>query len=212
MIKNISNRIPPNYSTWQTIELSYQFAKQMIDENIEGDFVECGVAAGNNLAAMSLAGRHGFGFDSFEGIPWAGENDDQQPGMVSKTTNKGLSSSGITVHSKENVELDMKKWGITNYTLIKGWFQDTMPLFPHRPISVLRLDGDLYDSTMTSLIYLYPMLSKGGILIMDDWNLSGCRKAFYDYFGHIKEVLSPRDEEYFLPTEILDYGVKYFRK
>jgi hypothetical protein len=44
------------------------------------------------------------------------------------------------------------------------------------------LDGDIYDSTYIPLKYLWPKLSKGGFLIIDDWNLSGCRKAFYDYF------------------------------
>lgn len=209
IVKNISNRIEPNYSTWQTIELSYNFAKQMIDENIEGDFVECGVAAGNNLAAMCAAGRHGFGFDSFEGIPWAGENDDIQPGMDHKTNNVGLISSGISSHSFENVESDMKKWGIENYTLIKGWFQHTVPLFGQRPISVLRLDGDLYESTLIPLEYLYSMLSVGGILILDDWNLAGCRKAFDYYFDQYYSDLRniPKAKEIYC-----DGNVKYFKK
>lgn len=214
MIKrNISNRIPPNYSSWETIELTYQYAKQMIDENIEGDFVECGVAAGNNLAAMCLAGRHGFGFDSFEGIPWAGDMDDQQPGMAAKTNNKGLESSGITVHSFENVESDMKKWGIENYTLIKGWFQHTVPLFSQRPISVLRLDGDLYESTLIPLQYLYPMLSEGGILIMDDWNLAGYRKAFFDYFKNVNDIIKHTNTILKTPIEIFEHSnVHYFQK
>lgn len=199
--KNISLRIPPNYSTWETIELSYQMAKDMIDKDIPGDWVECGVAAGNNLAAMCAAGRRGFGFDSFQGIPWAGPNDDQQPGMTEIPEIKEGISSGITVHTKANVELDMKKWGIENYILIEGWFKDTIPgqrLI--KEIAILRLDGDLYESTLIPLVELYPLLSKGGILIMDDWNLAGCRKAFEDYFTLDK------------PEMILDNGVTYWRK
>jgi O-methyltransferase len=198
--KNISKIIPPNYSTWQTIELTYQCAKYAIDNNIKGVFVECGVASGNNLAAMALAGREAVGFDSFEGIPWAGVNDDQQPGMRSKVPGKDgiLESSGITVHSMDDVELNFKIWGLTNYRLIKGWFQHTVQDF-NEPISVLRLDGDLYDSTMVCLKHLYPLLSKGGILIMDDWNLAGCRKAFDDYFKKKPEL-------------ILDNNVTYWKK
>lgn len=204
--KAISKIIPPNYSTWETIELSYQCAKYAIDRNIEGHFVECGVAAGNNLAAMCLAGRHGYGFDSFQGIPWAGENDKEQPGIgdIDKSKIGFLESSGITAHTEENVRADMAKYGIKNYTLIKGWFQNTLPglgWMPQNRISVLRLDGDLYDSTFVCLKYLYNSLSKGGILIIDDWNLEGCRKAFEDYFS---------DKE--KPTMIFDNGVTYWMK
>jgi hypothetical protein len=202
--QTISLKIEPNYSTWQTLEITYQCAKYVINNKIEGDFVECGVACGNNLAAMAYAGRHAYGFDSFEGIPWAGKNDDQQPGMNSKVKGKEgiLESSGITVHSFESVEENFERWGIENYTLIKGWFQNTVPLFDApNGISVLRLDGDLYDSTLVCLEHLYPQLSKGGILIMDDWNLAGCRKAFYDYFG---DDLHPRI--------IYNNGVTYWQK
>ena len=202
--KNISNIIPPNYSTWQTIELTYQCAKYAIDNNIEGDFVECGVASGNNLAAMCYAGRHGFGFDSFEGIPWAGPNDEVQPGMRAKVpgTEGLLESSGVTVHSLEDVELNFKIWGLKNYTLVKGWFQNTV-MKHYSKISVLRLDGDLYDSTYVCLLYLYPLLSKGGILIMDDWELLGCQKAFDDYFDGLEEDR---------PEIILENRVTYWRK
>lgn len=198
-----SRTIPPNYSTWQTIELSHQCALKSIREGIPGDFVECGVAAGNNLAAMCLAGRHGYGFDSFQGIPWAGDKDDQQPGIgeVDKDKIGLLETSGVSSHSEENVRLDFEKWGISNYTLVKGWFQDTVKLF-HRPIAVLRLDGDLYESTLICLHHLYPQLSKGGILIIDDWVLPGCKQAFYDYFNETNET----------PEMIFDNGITYWQK
>lgn len=198
--KNRRNPIEPNYSTWQTIDLTYQCAEYAIKNQIEGVFVECGVACGNNLAAMCYAGRHGYGFDSFEGIPWAGERDEQQPGMTHKDKSKEgiLESSGITVHDIDGVRLNFARWGLDNYTLIKGWFQHTVKDFDE-PIAVLRLDGDLYESTKVCLEHLYPLLSEGGILIMDDWNLKGCRDAFFDYF----EVL---------PTKIFDNGITYWKK
>jgi O-methyltransferase len=186
----------------------------MIKEDVPGNWVECGVACGNNLASMCAAGRWGFGFDSFEGIPWAGENDDCQPGLSEKTSNTGLSSSGVTVHSLEDCKLNMARWGIENYTLVKGWFQNTIPLWANRykvdqgdeaveEIAILRLDGDLYDSTLVPLTWFYPLVSKGGIIIMDDWNLAGARKAWNDYFFY-SEIK---------PEEIYwDGNVKYFRK
>jgi hypothetical protein len=198
--RNISLKIEPNYSIWQTIELSYYFAKEAIDNGIKGDVVECGIACGNNFAAMCYAGRHGVGFDSFEGIPWAGDKDDQQPGIGKKTKNTGLSSSGVTVHSLEDTHLNMKRWGIKDYEFVKGWFEETIPTQTVvTEISVLRLDGDLYNSTMIPLIHLYPLLSKGGYLIIDDWNLKGCREAVHDYFkGKLpKEVLRFDNPIYF---------------
>lgn len=198
--KIISKIIPPQYSSWQTIELSYQCAQYAIYNNIEGDFVECGVAAGNNFAAMCFAGRKGVGFDSFVGIPWAGENDDEQPGKGLKDKSKEgiLETSGISAHSIKNVQNNMNKWGVENYELIEGWFQYTVPKWDGK-IAVLRLDGDLYDSTYICLEHLYPKLSKGGILIIDDWQLTGCKKAFNDYFKERPELL-------------LDNGVSYWKK
>ena len=220
-VKNISLSIEPNYSSWQTIELSYLFAKKAIDNNVEGIVVECGVACGNNFAAMCKAGRFGIGFDSFEGIPWAGVNDEEQPGIGQKTVQiewhdklpvknyilgglvEDSISSGVTSHTIEDATLNMTRWGIEDYEFVKGWFQNTVPLHPIDKISVLRLDGDLYDSTYIPLKYLWPKVSKGGFLIIDDWNLSGCRKAVYDYFSEIGEN----------PSELFQFGnPKYFQK
>ena len=66
----------------------------------------------------------------------------------------------------------------------KGWFEDTVPAFADycEDISILRLDGDLYNSTYVCLKYLYPKVIKGGLVIIDDWALPGCRSAVDDYF------------------------------
>jgi hypothetical protein len=185
--RNISNVIPPNYSTWETIELTYLFCMDAVIRGVPGDFVECGVAAGNNFGAMLKAGRFGWGFDSFEGIPWKGPNDDQQPGFNELPSVMEGKSSGVSSHTVENVVKDLTKWGIdpSQYKLVKGWFEDTIPVNEVKQISVLRLDGDLYESTLIPLVHLYPRLSVGGILIIDDWNLVGCQKAFHDYFKDI---------------------------
>jgi hypothetical protein len=114
-----------------------------------------------------------------------------------------LVSSGATVVSLDDF------WGhlskafdrqvITNYTLdtpfmhriggydiraIEGWFEHTLNFWENTipPISILRLDSDLYNSTYVCLKYLYPKVIKGGLIIIDDWALEGCRAAFRDYF------------------------------
>ncbi len=180
------------YSTRPTIDNTYNLSKQMLPK--EGCFVECGVGAGSQIMAMQLAAlgtdKRVYAFDSFEGIPMAGEHDTSQPGIGEIKHNKFLPlkerlvSSGITCHSSKNVKDNFERFGIplTNILFIEGWFQDTLPLYETGPIALLRLDGDLYESTLVCLEYLYPRLIIGGACIVDDWSLDGCEKAIRDYF------------------------------
>ena len=64
---------------------------------------------------------------------------------------------------------------------LKGWFKDTLPRAPIERLAVLRLDGDMYGSTMDALDNLYPKLSGGGFCIVDDYALPACRQAVDDY-------------------------------
>jgi len=205
------------YSTRETIENTKFFTDRVLTSRIPGALVECGVAAGAQLAAMQERNllfaqpRWVYGFDSFEGIPLASDEDDQQPGIEGPKPEihyidkrELLKSSGITVHSKEQVLFNMKQWFPSkwqNIVLVKGWFQDT--LRPYKTvfqqlggIALLRLDGDLYDSTKVSLEELFPHLNAGGILIVDDWELTGCRRACEEYFeSHpVERVTQPYGE------------------
>lgn len=170
-----------------------------------GDFVECGVAAGSQIAAMQLAIqrldplRRIWGFDSFEGIPLAGEFDTEQAGIGEITHNKyaplreRLVSSGVTVHSVENVLTNFISLGLPthNLSLVKGWFQDTLPVTKDQieSIALLRLDGDLYESTLVCLEHLYPKVLNKGVVIIDDYALEGCRVAVEHYFKSIKKAM-----------------------
>lgn len=186
------------YSTAATIDNTKHYTQDVLSRGVPGALVECGVAAGAQLGAMySIAGptRWIYGFDSFEGIPLASKDDDVQPGVGVNTyvsyndPNELLKSSGITVHSKENVRSNLNKWFGKSDTviLVKGWFQHTLESYKTvltqlGGIALLRLDGDLYESTKVSLETLFPLLNDGGILIVDDWKLTGCRKACLEYF------------------------------
>jgi hypothetical protein len=65
---------------------------------------------------------------------------------------------------------------------LKGFFSDTMPTAPINRIAVLRLDGDMYESTIVVLKHLYPKLSSGGFVIIDDYGmLPECNRAVEDY-------------------------------
>ncbi len=189
----------------ETVYNTYNLSLRCIQNNIPGDFVECGVAAGAQIAAMGYAcqkldsNRKILLFDSFEGIPLAGPNDTQQPGVgyLGHNTNvkhiEDLLVSSRTVypnhdvsdHSVEKVKNNMKRFGIQEHRLVyyKGWFQHVLPIVAPMMgnISLLRLDGDLYESTKVCLEYLYPKVSKGGYIIIDDYNLEGCKKAVDEY-------------------------------
>jgi O-methyltransferase len=199
------------YSTRETIENTKHFAMLVVETGVLGSLVECGVGAGSQIGAMRDAigtARTIYGFDSFEGIPLASDEDDQQPGMTEKpvvkyTTERDLlKTSGITAHSLHDVRNSLSRWfhgSVSSIVLVKGWFQDTLPthvpIFEKEKIALLRLDGDLYYSTKVSLEVLFPHLSSGGILIIDDWVLAGCRKACEDYFTDhpVRQLTPPHD-------------------
>jgi O-methyltransferase len=133
-----------------------------------------------------------YGFDSFEGIPFATKEDTEQPGIgqVDKDKLGVLETTGVSSHSVEDVLSNFKLWHLPtdNLKLIKGWFQDTVQKESEsiKEIAMLRLDGDLYESTKIPLKYLYDKVSKGGIIIIDDWNLDGCKKAVKEFIHHKK--------------------------
>ncbi len=177
---------------------THEMTERVLKNGVPGDFVECGVYRGAQVAIMALAKmgldpdgppRKFHLFDSFEGIPEAGPEDDQQPGIGPKAPDAAgrLVSSGHSVCSLEGVQRLMDRWGVPEEILQyhKGWFQHTVPLWDGDPIALLRLDGDLYSSTLVCLEHLYPFVSSGGIVIIDDYNLAGCRKAVAEYFGEV---------------------------
>lgn len=171
------------YSNEATLHFSYEAAVKCA--SLPGCYVECGVGAGAQIAAMALAdtGKMIYAFDSFKGIPLGCEHDIEQPGIGKPTHDQKASqeerlvSSGITVHSIDNVIGNLDKLGIGGKVeFIPGWFQNTVPLFT-QPIALLRLDGDLYESTKVCLEHLMPLVVPGGYVIIDDYALAGCKKA-----------------------------------
>ncbi len=199
------------YSFPQTVEHSYQTVKNILENSINGDLVECGVAMGSQIAAFQLAlveanalHRSIWAFDSFEGIPLAGEFDTEQAGIGEIKHDKyapieeRLVSSGVTAHSLESVKYNFTdRWNlpITNINFVKGWFQHTIEPTADSidNIAVLRLDGDLHESTLICLQHLYPKVVKGGVVIIDDYALTGCRVAVEQYFKSIKKALPKMD-------------------
>src|SRR4029077_10071518 len=78
----------------------------------------------------------------------------------------------------ERVRENFRRYGLLDdqVRLLPGWFRDTLPAAPIERLAVLRLDGDLYESTIRALESLYYRLSVGGYIIVDDYgNVAGCR-------------------------------------
>jgi predicted O-methyltransferase YrrM len=85
--------------------------------------------------------------------------------------------------SIDEVKSNFEKYGLLDeqVNFLPGWFRDTLPNAPFKQLALIRLDGDMYESTMDALTALYPKLSSGGYLIVDDYALSGCKQAIHDY-------------------------------
>ena len=81
----------------------------------------------------------------------------------------------------------MRIAGHTKFQLHKGWFNETLRSFESTPISILRLDGDWYESIKFCLVKLFPLVSSGGLVIIDDYyTWDGCSKAVHDYLAETK--------------------------
>jgi hypothetical protein len=165
--------------------------------NILGDFVECGVWQGGNLIllsslqASSESERMIYGFDTFTGMSIPSEYDKDMRGvsatvMMSKKTKKDGDHSIHAFASLELVNQNLKNNDSRNIRLVKGDVANTLLDQSNLPsrISILRLDTDWYESTKIELEILYPLLSPGGVLIIDDYgHYAGARKAVDEYFG-----------------------------
>lgn len=203
------------YSTEETLMFTYEMAKKYADG--PGYYVECGTAAGAQVIAMRAGApdKNIQVFDSFEGIPLPSNRDDQMPGisMLTKAEQQALPdpgkqaliSTGATAVSLEDFQAHIEAAGVSlfNIGINIGWFEQSTKGWrgpgpingPPYKIAILRLDGDLYNSTYVCLENLYPKVMMGGLVIIDDWQLPGCRAAVEDYFFEMrKEYDMPEPE------------------
>jgi O-methyltransferase len=87
--------------------------------------------------------------------------------------------------------------------LVEGWFRETLPGLGDHEWALIRLDGDMYESTMDGLVNLYDGLSAGGFLLVDDFALPPCREAVEDF---------RRDRGIDDPIEVVDWTGVFWRK
>ena len=159
-------------------------AEVVLGDRVPGDLVETGVWRGGAsifmraiLKAWGEAGRRVWVADSFQGLPTP------DPERYPEDERSGLHNFKELAVPFEEVRRNFERYGLHDdgVRFLKGWFRDTLAGAPIDSIAVLRLDGDMYESTHQALVALYPRLSPGGFVIIDDWALEGCRKAVEDY-------------------------------
>ena len=157
----------------------------VINDNVHGDLLEAGVWRGGAsifmrsiLEAYEVRDRRVWVADSFEGLP--PPNPDIYP------EDKGLNLHEyleLSVSLKEVQENFMRYDLLDNQVVfLKGWFKDTLPNSKIKNLAILRVDCDLYESTLEVLNNLYHKLSRGGYVIVDDyWVFNACKKATDDF-------------------------------
>jgi hypothetical protein len=160
-----------------------QCVESVIKENVPGDLIETGVWRGGAtilmrgiLKAWHVTDRKVWVADSFEGLPRASLPQD--------ASTPDLSGDTVLAVSQEEVMDNFRRYGLLDdqVQFLKGWFKDTLPDAPIQRLAVARLDGDMYESTMDAIVPLYPKLSVGGYLIIDDYHdWPGCKAAIDEY-------------------------------
>jgi len=157
----------------------------VLRQQVPGDLIETGVWRGGAaifmraiLKAYKNTERVVWVADSFEGLP---KPDPER--YPADAGDRHWTASALAV-SLEEVKANFARYDLLDEQVrfLVGWFRDTLPTSPIRQLAVLRLDGDMYESTMDSLRNLYPRLSKGGYVIVDDYGaVPGCRAAVDDF-------------------------------
>jgi O-methyltransferase len=162
------------------LDLIEKVAVALDQRGVPGDFIEAGIWRGGAVILMralieayGMPGRRVFAADSFEGIP---KNERGRNDPVDLWADRWIAPL-------DEVKQNIARFGLLDDRIIfvRGFFADSLKTLSAEQFSLIRLDSDSYDSVETSLEYLYPLLSKGGVVIIDDWHLDGCKAAVADY-------------------------------
>ncbi len=180
--------------------------EQVIRQGVPGDFLEAGVWRGGAaifmraiLKAFNVTDRVVWVADSFEGLP---RPDTERYGAGA---GPDLSHVDFLKVSLETVQANFQRFGLLDdqVRFLKGWFHDTLATAPIQKLSILRLDGDIYESTMDPLRALHHKVSPGGYVIVDDYHLfPSCRQAVSDYL---------REQRLEVKMETIDGDAVYWR-
>lgn len=179
---------------------------RVVTDGVPGDFIETGVWRGGAtllmrgfLAAHNITDRNVWVADSFAGLP-----------APSHPADAGYDFSAavapVLAVSRDQVEDLFRRYDLLDEQVrfLEGWFCDTLPNAPIDRLALMRLDGDLYESTMDAITALYDKLSPGGYVIVDDYNdFEPCRRAITE-FRESRGITSELHE--------VDWTAVYWRK
>lgn len=157
--------------------------EEILNNAIPGDLIETGVWRGGATIFMravlmmyNCTERNVWVADSFKGVP------PPQPDKYPHDKDAYWHKYSILSVAVEQVKKNFERYGLLDdkVKFLEGWFKDTLPDAPIEKLSLMRLDGDLYESTVDAFSNLYPKLSSGGYVIIDDYYLDECKAAVND--------------------------------
>jgi len=158
--------------------------ESILRDKIPGDLIETGVWRGGAsifmrgvLKAHGVTDRQVWLCDSFEGLP------PPEPDKYPEDIGDAHHTYDILAVSQEQVKHNFERYGLLDdqVCFVKGFFEDTLPKLEISKLSLLRMDGDMYGSTIVTLNSLYDKVSIGGYVIVDDYYLEACQIAVNDF-------------------------------
>lgn len=162
-----------------------EMTELVLQEGVPGDFIETGVWRGGAcilmraiLAVHGITNRTVYVADSFCGLP------PPTPELYPADAGSVFHTYNPLQVSRAEVEEAFKLYDLLDerVAFVEGWFKDTLSKIPTNQFALIRLDGDMYESTIQSLEALYPKLSRGGIIIVDDYGaIKSCSQAVDDF-------------------------------
>lgn len=178
-----------------------QCIERVVTDEVPGDVIETGVWRGGAsifaravLRSLGVSDRRVWLADSFAGLP--PPNVERFPGDHGVYPFHEQDDLAVSI---EEVKANFERIRLLdeNVVFLRGWFKDTLPLLTDERWAVLRLDGDMYESTIQALDHLYPNLTPGGFVIVDDYLwVPNCKRAVDDYRANhgINEEMHAIDE------------------
>jgi O-methyltransferase len=196
---------PATMTSIERMYALYQAVRHVHAAEIPGDVVECGVWRGGSsmLAALALDSlgereRHVWLYDTFAGMPPPSDVDrsiagQQATALLERTDSAGEHTRAVAALDEVKANLASTGFPSKRLHFVVGMVEDTIPATAPEQISVLRLDTDWYESTRHELQHLWPRLSPGGVLIIDDYgHWQGARRAVDEFFATVEPVLLQR--------------------
>tara|TARA_Y100000588_G_scaffold114755_1_gene125881 strand:+ start:4602 stop:5405 length:804 start_codon:yes stop_codon:yes gene_type:complete len=195
--RNLWNKVSPYTMTSQSRIANLERAvRYIIANNISGDFVECGVGAGGSMMAIAytlielqIENRRLLLYDTFAGMARPTDEDISILGKPARQKyDRKIKDGECTWHNFPLVDvranLSLTKYPSDAVFFHKGLVQDTLPANDSHEIALLRLDTNLYESTIVECAELMPKLKPGGVLIVDDYfRWLGQQKAVDEYLS-----------------------------